>query len=382
MKIAINGWFIHQPHTGSGQYITHLLRTVLAEGGNEHFLLCVPPQTAPPPWLTDRVTWQPLRFPLSQRGGLLKHLNKLWFEQIGFPQAARRGQADLLHVPYWASPLRYPRPVVVTIHDLIPLLLPEYQGRWPGRQYTRLVSASARRADLVLTDSEASRQDIVHHLNIPAGRVRTIHLAADAGLMPVADPDERERVRARYHLPPQYVLYLGGFDVRKNVPLILKAFARLPLPGARLVLAGQLPPQDTLFFPHPQPIIEQLGLQERVHLIGQVDEADKPALYSTATALIFPSRYEGFGLPPLEAMACGTPVIISNRSSLPEVVGAGGVCLDTDDPDELAQAMARIINDAAWREQLSQAALKQAQQFSWQRTARLTRQAWQDALRQ
>jgi glycosyltransferase involved in cell wall biosynthesis len=293
----------------------------------------------------------------------------------------------VIHVPYWASPLFPPAPTVVTVHDLIPLLLPAYGGGVVGRLYTRLVALSARRAARVLTDSQASRQDIVRYLKLDPGRVQTVYLAAHDRYQPLSDPQELTRVGHKYDLSPRYLLYLGGFDVRKNVINILRAWARLahsstsPPSEARLVVAGQLPSQDSTFAPDPRRAARELGVAEQVQFTGWVDEEDKPALYSGAVAFLFPSHYEGFGLPPLEAMSCGTPAIVSGRGSLPEVVGEAGLCVDPDDVDALAWAVRQILEDAALRERLSQAALTQAASFCWGRTAQETLAAYLAAAR-
>jgi glycosyltransferase involved in cell wall biosynthesis len=253
------------------------------------------------------------------------NLAKLWFEQVTFPRACRRLCADVALVPYWGPPWWHPCPVVVTVHDLIPLLLPLYRGGMLQRAYTVLVSRTARRAAAVLTDSEASKHDIIAQLGIPAARVHAIHLAADPGCRPVSDPAELARVRAKYDLPDgPFFLYLGGFDARKNVGRTIEAYARMgpgvrgqgsgvrsqgsgvrgQESGVRLVIAGKLPDADTAFTPDPRLAAARLGVGDCVHFTGWVDEADKPALYSLALATVFVSEYEGFGLPVLEAMAC------------------------------------------------------------------------------
>jgi glycosyltransferase involved in cell wall biosynthesis len=246
------------------------------------------------------------------------------------------------------------------VHDLIPLLLPAYRGGVSQRAYTSLVSRTARRADLVLTDSQASRQDIVQHLHIPADRVQAVLLAADERFQPVTDPAELARVRERYALPggrgdpapaERFILYLGGFDVRKNVAGLVRAYARigvLPAYGkdgnapVRLVIAGKLPTADTPFTPDPRRIAAEAGVADRVQFTGWVDEADKAALVSLASLFVFPSLYEGFGLPVAEAAACGAPVLTSNRSSLPEAA-PGAVLVDPENVDSLALAMAEAL---------------------------------------
>jgi glycosyltransferase involved in cell wall biosynthesis len=191
-------------------------------------------------------------------------------------------------------------------------------------------------------------------------------------------------VRARYGLPERYVLYLGGFDVRKNLATVLGTYRWVgPALGEScpLVIAGRLPEQDTAFTPHPRRLMREEGVDERlVHFSGFVEETDKPALYRGAVAFIFPSFYEGFGLPPLEALACATPVVGSNAASLPEVVGDAGVLLPPFDAEGMARALIQLATDEGFRLKMSRRALDQAGRFSWDRTARATLQIYQEAL--
>ncbi len=359
MRIVINGWFHDQLATGSGQYLAALAEW-LPRVGQEHEFVVVQPGGGAEgrrsrgageqggrgaPEYGESVN-QRISESASQRIGesrktpsAIRHslfairtpfdrldpnLAKLWFEQVGFPLACRRLRADVAFVPYWGSPWWSPCPVIVTIHDLIPLLLPQYRGGPLQRAYTGLVGRAARRAASVLTDSEASKRDIMAHLRIPAERVHAIHLAADPRYRPVTDPATLATVDTKYNLSDRpFVLYLGGFDARKNVVRMVEAYARLVEQepggrrqgaggggqgtGVRLVIAGKLPEVDSAFAPDPRPVVARLGLAERVHFTGWVDEADKPALYSLAAATVFVSEYEGFGLPVLEAMACESP---------------------------------------------------------------------------
>lgn len=329
MRIVVNGWFHDQLTTGSGQYLAALAGWLPRVGAGHEFILVesahrrageLPdaPYRATSPRSTARgpqaIPGSPaarsvrVRTPFDR---LSRNLAKLWFEQVSFPRACRRLGADVAFVPYWGSPWWRPCPVVVTVHDLIPLLLPLYRGGPLQRAYTRLVGRTARRAHAVLTDSAASRRDIVARLGIPAERVHAIHLAADPRFRPVTDPAELARVRARYALPAgPFLLYLGGFDARKNVARTLAAYAQLvgrggdAGGGVKLVLAGRLPEADTAFTPDPRRVAAELGLGAHTHFTGWVDEADKPALYSLALGVVFASEYEGFGLPIVEAMGC------------------------------------------------------------------------------
>ncbi|MGD1993132.1 MAG: glycosyltransferase family 1 protein [Anaerolineae bacterium] len=358
MQVALNAWFWDRPDTGSGQYTRRLV---------EHL------ETAAP-----EVTVARLR-PEGRHSSWIK----LWFEQVGFPRACVRRGVDVAHVPYWGPPLATRVPTVVTVHDLIPLLLRPYRGGPLVRAYTALVATGAENAALILTDSRASRRDILTHLRVPPQRVRAIPLAAGARYRPEPGPDDAA-VRTRYELPERYYLYLGGFDVRKNVVVALRTSRWIgPALGddCPLVVAGRLPAEDTAFAPDPRRQARELELEAGwVRFIGQVAEAEKPALYRGAVAFVFPSRYEGFGLPPLEAMACGTPVVGSDTASLPEVVGDAGVLLSPDDAEGMAGALIQLAQDADFRAELGQRALAQAATFSWERTARETVTAYRQVV--
>ena len=382
MRIAINAWFWDSPTTGSGQYTRRLVEHLSAAEPDLELVLVKShgwgfhvSRFTSKAW--DRLqpeTWNP-------KPGT-SDLKKVWFEQITFLRACRHLKADVAHAPYWAPPLAPSVPTLVTIHDLIPLLLSEYRGGPLVRLYAALVSRTARSARLVVTDSEASRRDIIVNLKIPAERVRVVYLAADERFTPTPAPED-VNVRMRYGLPARYVLYLGGFDVRKNVATVLAACRRAAPAigeGCPLVIAGRLPTEDTPFTPNPRRLAQEYEMDERlVHFTGFVDDADKPALYRGAVAFVFPSRYEGFGLPPLEALACGTPVVGSNASSIPEVVGNAGVLRPPDDAEGMAEALAQLATNADFRAELSRRALAQATRFSWERTAQETLAAYRDA---
>lgn len=374
MHLAVNAYYWDRPDTGSGQY-TRQLVTHLTELAPSLRISLVHRRTDSGRMPTAPSSCQQ-HLVASKRG----HWGKVLFEQVGFPRACRRIGADLAHVPYWGSPLRSAVPAVVTVHDLIPLLLPEYRGGMLGQLYTSLVSAAARGAQWVVTDSVASKNDIVAHLGIPAGRISAIHLAADSRFRP--GPPNRD-VAAKYGLPDEYVLYLGSFDLRKNVTALLNAYSYIgPAIGDRfpLVLAGRLPSAPSRRFPDLRTELEELGIEDLVHITGYIDERDKPAVYRGAAALVQLSHYEGFGLTALEAMACGTPVVVSNRSSLPEVVGSAGFCLEPDDLEGIAGAVIACATDESLRADMRQRGLEQAARFSWAQTASQTLQVYSKVL--
>lgn len=351
MHVVVSGWFWGQPDTGSGQYLHRLLPHLAAlndshrvtdgadvsglaqphepalRGNNQihgRYTLLLPRNPVDCEHLTALAAYDSqLTVVKSPPPPLPRQLAKLYWEQVTVPRRARGLGADLLLVPYWAAPLWQPVPTVVTVHDLIPLLLPPYRGGWTGRLYNRLVSTSARRCTAVITVSDASKRDIVRHLGVPDERVTTVYHGPNRedndAEQKGDDPTHYRipRVARKYALPERYFLYLGGFDVRKNVLGIVRAYRHyLDLggdPAVKLVVAGKLPPADTPFFPDPQRLVNQLELTDHVRFIGWVDEKDKEPLYAGAAAFLFPSLYEGFGMMLLEAMAAGSPVITSSE---------------------------------------------------------------------
>jgi len=233
MRIAINGWFLDQPNTGSGQYLRGLLRALPAIMPDDEFLLVTPPGTAGFSVPGLKVEQRALA---SRRWRT--NLGKVLFEQVAFPRAARAWGADVAHVPYWGSPLSSRVPTVVTVHDLIPLLLPGYQGGPRVRFYTQMVAEAARGAQAIITDSITARDDIVAHLRVPPKRVHAIYLAPDERFRPEPQPGD-DAVRRRYQLPPSYVLYLAGHDVRKNVAGLVEAFHTVVRADAEATLVGE-----------------------------------------------------------------------------------------------------------------------------------------------
>jgi glycosyltransferase involved in cell wall biosynthesis len=381
MRIVINGWFVDQPDTGSGQYTLQLLKHLPQIAPQHEYALVVPHKNSFE--IVDIAADTELQSLASTILRPRSNFRKLLFEQSIMPRAARAYEGDLLHLPYWAPPLRSSVPIVVTIHDIIPLILPQYRGGALVRAYTQLVSTAARGATLILTDSDASRSDIIHQLRIPPDRVRTIYLAADPKFSNHVDPIDTAALRRNYELPEEYVLYLGGFDARKNIETLLQVYtwAQDVLGESYpLVIAGGLPERHDAFFHDPRVIAQQIDVEAAIRCIGRVAEEDKVALYQQARAFLYPTLYEGFGLPALEALACGVPVVGSNASSVPEIVGDAGILVDPRDARAMAGALIAVCTEDALHDELSERALQQAVKFSWEKCARETVEAYESVL--
>ncbi|HMQ34407.1 MAG TPA: glycosyltransferase family 1 protein [Chloroflexaceae bacterium] len=314
------------------------------------------------------------RTPFDRAGG---NLAKLYFEQVAVPRAARRLAAGpdgaVLLVPYFAPPLRAPVPVVATVGDIIPLLLPEYRGGLRVRAYMALVQRAVRRSARVLTFSARSRDDIVAHLGLPPERVTPVPLAAGDQYGPGDAAAARAEVARRYGLEAPFIYYVGGLDARKNVGTLVRAFALLRARGlpVTLAIAGRALGRDRRLFPDLDALVADLELGPAVRRLD-VPLEDGPLLYRACTVFAFPSRYEGFGLPPLEAMACGAPVVVSDASSLPEVTGPAALRVPPDDVVGWAAALGRLLGDEGLRASLAAQGLAQAARFSYRRVAQET----------
>lgn len=382
MKIGVNALFLQTPASGSGQYLTHLLNALAEiDQQNEYILLGATPSKNPAsgsPW--ERFPYQVRPVPSLARGN--ENIEKLVWEQLTGPRAARKAGVDLLHVPYFAPPLFPLMPGVVTIHDVIPLRLPLYRAGARVEAYMRLVARAATKATLIITVSQHAKRDIIDALHVPAERIRVIYEAAGDEYTPVTDPSTLTAARGRYGLGEQYIFYLGGLDQRKNVLQLVRAFARLYRqledPNLQLFISGDPDKKKGPLFPDPRPVAAELGVADKI-IYRFVEEEDKPAVYSGACLFVFPSLYEGFGLPPLEAMSCGAPVICSNRTSLPEVVGDAAISVDVDDIQDMAEAMRSVLTDSTLQENLRARSIRRAAQFSWRKAGKETLAVYEEA---
>jgi glycosyltransferase involved in cell wall biosynthesis len=305
----------------------------------------------------------------------------MW-ELWGVARTARNLNPDLLHIPHFSAPLRPGFPLVVTVHDVIPFVLPEYRASKAMRAHLAVMRRTIRNAAIILTPSQAAADDIERILRIPATKIRITPEAAGAEYVPSADDTPVHAVRDRYGLRGRYVFNVGGLDTRKNLPALIEAMAlirpRLNDPVA-LVIAGASHSGNPLVFPPLEPVIQKFDMTESVVLPGRITETEKIALYQGASLYVTPSSHEGFGLTALEAMACGAPVIAANRTSLPEVVGDAGLLVDPV-PAALANAILSVLDNQDLAARLSRRGQDRAATFTWRRTAELTIEAYREAL--
>ena len=367
-RIAIDAHMVGTHETGNETYIRGLvggLHTV--DAYNAYLLYTTDPALLPPRLVNGR--FQPRR--ISPGGNI---------PRVGYamPRAARHDHLDLLHVTYTLPPFLRCR-TVVTVHDISYAFFPQAFSRRDRLLLSVAVPSSMRRADRVITVSESARRDIIRHYRIAEHKIVAIPEAAEEHFTPIRACDDLARVRTRYQLPERYILAVGNLQPRKNLRRLIEAFAFLK--GAervpqRLVLVGKGLWRESEIFDD----IRARGLEGEIIATGYVPDADLPALYSAADVFVYPSLYEGFGLPPLEAMACGTPVIASTASSLPEVVGDAALLVDPLHTGELVMALRRVLTDGALHQHLASAGVVRAAHFSWAETARRTLAVYHDVL--
>ncbi|HET6844240.1 MAG TPA: glycosyltransferase family 1 protein [Candidatus Angelobacter sp.] len=367
MKIAFDLRRIGNP--GIGRYMKCLVEAVVKTAPKNDYLLVLPPGSeeavAAYGHNVDRVETEMKYYSVR--------------EQVALPGLLRRHKVDFLHSPHFLLPVACPCPAVVTIHDVIYLACKEDLPSLPGRLYYRAMMALAvRSAARIITDSEFSRNDIVARLNADPEKIDVIYPGVDARLARVNDDAELQRIRAKYGIHGDYILYAGIYKLRKNHAGLLQAFQRFLWDGSRaqLVIAGPLKEGEAIL----RRLAEELGISESVVFTGFVPEADLSALYSAARVYACPSLYEGFGFTVLEAMACGTPVVCSPATSLPEAAGNGALYADPANAVDFAQALQRAFHDEPMRQELIAKGRKNAESFTWDKAAAQTLAVYQSAI--
>ncbi len=373
MRVGYLTYGLDRAPTGIGRYAVELLRALAALPNCPEIVLLT----------TEREDrhglWDAFEHHTLPGCRLLPAL--MTFGNLALSWACRRYRLEIIHDPNGIAPLLGPGAGtrrIVTLHDAFAYVYPETHNRLDNWRYRSMLPRALRNADMVLTDSDHSRRDLMRYLALPDANLQVIPLGVDPRFQPLADGEVRRAVLSRYGITRPYLLYLGGINARKNIAQLFTAYARIRKrhPDLLLVVGGKRQWRtgeiDAAF--------RRLDLASHVHFTGYVADADLPALYSAAELFVFPSLYEGFGLPPLEAMACGTPVVTSNVSSLPEAVGDAALTVDPYDVGELVLAIDRLLTDEMLRADLRRRGMERASRFTWARTARETLAIYEQVL--
>lgn len=373
LRVAIDYTAAMWQDAGIGRYTRELVRATLEQGAPHRYSLFYAagglPQHGPALAALRQIcaahpNVRAVPIPLSPR-----RLTQLWQRlRVPLPLELFAGPLDLVHSPDFVLPPTRAR-TIVTVHDLSFLVHPELTVPSMVRYLSSAVPRSVRRADSVLADSEWTKRDIVRLLGVDEARVATIYPGVTPEFRPLP-AEATEPVRARLGLPKQFVLFVSTLSPRKNVERLVEAFALLIqekriAPEMALVLVGRRGWMDEPIFE----AIRRLELGEQVRWLDYLDDKDLPAVYNLADATAYPSLYEGFGLPALEALACGSPVVTANNSSLPEAVGDAAVLVEAEQVGSIADGIARVLGDAELRARLREAGVSQAREFTWERAA-------------
>jgi len=367
MCIGIDARIVHYARGGISNYVLRLIGALAALDADTDFCVLHSRKDraplSPGPNFHSVACWTPCHHRLER-----------WALGV---EAARLG-LDLLHSPDFIPPAFGYRRSVITVHDLNFIYYPQFLTAGSHRYYNRQIEWAVRRADHILADSHATKSDLVSLLDVEPEKVTVVHLAADPAFRPLPEAEARQ-VAAQYGLEPGYLLCVGTLEPRKNIPGLLEAYRSLldaQVTDAPLVLVGG----KGWLYDEVFERVERLHLTGQVRFLHTVPDADLPGLYNAAGVLTTPSFYEGFGLPALEAMACGTPVVVADRASLPEVVGEAGLLVNPDDPEDIARALARVLTEESLRGRMRELGLAQAARFTWEETARRTLAVYRSVL--
>lgn len=359
MRIGIDARLVYYSRAGIGQYIKGLVKG-LSESDEDHEFVLLQSRKdrtvlADQPNFFRKSLWTPSHHRL---------------EQLALPLEISPLRLDILHSPDFIPPFRRDYRSVITVHDLAFILYPHFLTEESARYYGQ-IDRAVRHADHIVADSQSTKRDIINFLGVPESKITVIYAAADGEYRPITEDRSLKAVQEKYSLDGPFLLFVSTIEPRKNLPTLLRAFRRL-LDDYKLDVKLTVVGQRGWFCGEVFAVTESQNLSENVAFLGHVPMEDLVLLYNAAQALVHPSYYEGFGLPPLEAMACGTPSIVANVSSLPEVVGDASLLIAPDDVEGWTVAMWRVLTDNSLRSELSAKGLTRAQLFSWKKAAQAT----------
>jgi glycosyltransferase involved in cell wall biosynthesis len=365
MRVAIDTRKIHD--FGIGTYIRNLLRQLARiDRDTEYVLLCREPDVGIAAQLGPNF-----------RGVVEPSPNYSLREQIHVPWVLRRERPDVYHAPHYVLPPAVRCRSVVTIHDCIHLMFPQYLPNRVAYAYARAsMWAAARRSNRILTVSEASKRDILNLFNVKPEKVVVVYNAIDEHFSATPSDEHVARIRERYQLDHKFVLYVGNIKPHKNLVRLIEAFSQLRRThdDLKLLIIGD----EISKLPALRRAVHRHKLHKHVRFLGYLKDDTLTVLYRLASVFVFPSLYEGFGLPPLEAMASGTPVVTSNVSSLPEVTGNAAVLVDPYDVESIEDGMRRVLDDPKLAEELRLKGLQRAREFSWERSVEKTQRVYRE----
>lgn len=298
-------------------------------------------------------------------------------EQFELPILNFKNKIDLFHSPHFVFPIFNPGKLILTIHDLTPLLFPDVFSIKARIYMKTMIWLSKFKADKIITVSQNTKDDLVEMFNYNPEKIKVIYNGVDSSYEFIDNKKLISEIKYKYNTGENFLLYVGNIKPHKNLPVLLKALSNIDKQNKLIIVGKRDKAYNEIF-----DIIDQYNLKDRIIFTGFVSDEDLISLYNAATVFVYPSLYEGFGLPPLEAMACGTPVITSNVSSLPEVVGDAAITIDPNNVNGLAEAINRVLGDEVLQNTMIKKGIERAKEFTWEKTARETIRVYEEVLNQ
>jgi glycosyltransferase involved in cell wall biosynthesis len=372
MRIGIDATPLPPQPVGAGNYIIQLIRALTQAQFDDQLVIFAQPYG---PELINLPAKEMIEWHIVEEMSPGKRL--VW-EQTQFSGLIHRSRIDLLHSLHYTKPIRLPCASVVTFHDMTFFFYPQLHTQTKRWFFPVAMRISARQADGIITVSKSTRKDAIQLLGIDPGKIFATQLGVDPMFRVIEGEAALRDIAAKYGLPKKFMLYLGTIEPRKNLPTLIEAFNMLVEKGLqqKLVLAGKF----GWMYEEVLTLVRDYGLKDHIIFPGYVEQDDLPMVYNLASLFVYPTIYEGFGLPVLEAMACGVPVVTSDIASLPEIVGEAGLLVLPGDVNALFEAILQVMNDEELRTNLRRAGIQRAKNFRWERTAELTQQVYMKVL--
>lgn len=368
VRIAINTLGPSKIKAGIGNYVVNLVKelskldikneyVILANSDNAEF------------FTTNNPNFKTITLPNYTR---TKFLRILW-EQFKLPKLLRQMGIDILHSPGFIAPLRMTAKSVVTIHDMTFFSHPQYHTKFKRFYFKKMIPLTAKKAAVIIADSENTKKDICKYLDADKQKIAVIHLGVGKDFKKIDAGKAKKFISRKYGIKNKFILFVGMIEPRKNLQRLVDAFLQLKEHELKLVIVGKKGWQMDEFFK----MIKELKLEDSIIFPGYVPDDDLVKFYNAAEVFVYPSMYEGFGIPVLEALACGCPVITSNTSSMPEITGPAAVLINPADTQDIKKAMQKLLKNEQLRKTLSEQGIEQAKKFSWQKTAQKTLEAYE-----
>jgi glycosyltransferase involved in cell wall biosynthesis len=375
--VGINTSFSRKPHTGIGQVTLNFLQKLNGLKSDKiDFVLYLEEDLPKEIKLSDGFT-KKIFLPIYRRDDLIR---KIWWEKFSLPRQIKKDKCDIF-LSLYQCPTVLNKKIkhIMLVHDIVPKLFPEYLNNFRKKIYWNLTEKGIKNANKILTVSKRTEKDLIRHLNVDADKISVNYIDADEVYKKTVSDDAKNKILKKYKLNPGYILAGGGYEIRKNVENVIRAYKFLEdkfkgeweLPP--LTIYGKILPKNNKLALNAEKLIKELNLTKKIKLLGEVSQKDMPAVFANASLFVYPSYYEGFGLPVLEAMNVGTPVITSKNSSLPEVGNDAVLYCEADNIHDIAMVMRNVLLNEDLRETLHRRGMDRAQNFSWQK---FTEKVW------